>query len=102
MLTEEKGKVRSSGRMIRAWDSRSKRSALNDYFGVLGTGWGRLHRAEKGCPLRPRSHGSLGSIKVKVYGETQYVKNINRATHLKVEWVLASLLPEPPTAPEGF
>lgn len=82
---EWKGKAKSS--MTRAWDSRSKRrSAVNYNFGVLGEGWGRLHRAEKGCPLRPSSHGSLGPIKAKVYGETQYVKNINRATHLKVEW----------------
>lgn len=77
MLIEENGKVRSSGKMIRARDSRSKRrNAVKYNCGVLGKCWGRLHEVEKGCPLRPGSHGSLGPIKVKVYGETQYVKKI--------------------------
>ena len=71
-----------------------------------GSDGGRLYKVEKGCPLRLSSHGSLGPIKMKVYGETQYVKYINTATHLKVEWgskVLSSpLLPQPPTAPEGI
>lgn len=42
----------------------------------------------------------------KFLGETQYVKNINIATLLKVEWgrrVLSSpLLPQPSTIPEGI
>lgn len=51
---------------------------------VAGEGGGG-YKAKKTSPLRPGSHGSLGHIKAKVYGETQHVKDINRATYLKVE-----------------
>lgn len=106
LLTEETGKVRSCGRMARARESRSKRrngcEVCLRWFAAKVMG-----KASWSCPLRPRpsSHRSLGPIRAKVYGETQYVKNIYRATHLKVErgtGVLSPPLSPPPTAPEGI